>query len=105
MAIIEVSIVPIGTKTPSLSQHIARVLRVLEGEEGVKYELTSMGTIMEGELGELLRLVGKMHEAAFSEEVLRVITAIRVDDRRDKPLTTEGKVKAVKAKLGDVASG
>jgi uncharacterized protein (TIGR00106 family) len=102
MAIVEVSIVPVGTKTPSLSQHIARVLQVLEGEEGIKYELTSMGTIMEGDLGEILSLVKKIHEVAFNEEVLRVVTIVKIDDRRDKSLTMEGKVKAVKEKLSSV---
>jgi uncharacterized protein YqgV (UPF0045/DUF77 family) len=29
-----------------------------------------------------------------------VVTTIRIDERRDKPLTIEGKVKAVKDKLG-----
>jgi uncharacterized protein YqgV (UPF0045/DUF77 family) len=29
-----------------------------------------------------------------------VVTTIRIDERRDKPLTIEGKVKAVKEKLG-----
>jgi uncharacterized protein YqgV (UPF0045/DUF77 family) len=28
------------------------------------------------------------------------VTTIRIDDRRDKPLTIEGKVRAVREKLG-----
>ncbi len=99
MAIAEISIIPIGTRGPSLSEHIARALRVLEGEEGIKYELTSMGTIIEGDLGQILNLIKQMHEVTFSEEVLRVVTTVKIDDRRDKPLTGEGKVKAVKEKL------
>jgi uncharacterized protein YqgV (UPF0045/DUF77 family) len=31
---------------------------------------------------------------------VRVVTSIRIDDRRDKPVTIAGKVKAVKDKLG-----
>ena len=98
MAIAEVSIVPIGTKTPSLSRYVARVLNVLE-DEGVKYKLTPMGTVVEGDLENLLTLAGKMHQAAFSREVLRVVTTIKIDDRRDKPSTAQGKVKSVREKL------
>ena len=98
MAIAEINIIPIGTKTPSLSQYIAKALEVLE-EEKVKYELTSMGTIVEGDLDEILALAKKMHRAAFSEEVLRVVTTIKLDERRDKPLTTKGKIKAVEEKM------
>jgi uncharacterized protein YqgV (UPF0045/DUF77 family) len=28
------------------------------------------------------------------------VTTLRIDDRRDKPLTIEGKVRAVKEKMG-----
>ena len=100
MAIIEVSIIPLGTKTPSVSKHVAKALKVLKKED-VKYELTSMGTIIEGDLGEILEIARKMHEAVLeSEEVLRVLTTIKIDDRRDKPLSMEGKIKSVKEKLG-----
>lgn len=98
MAIAEISVIPLGTGSPSLSEHIARVIRILEAEE-VKYELTSMGTIIEGEVGQLLALAGRMHKAAFGEGVFRVLTMVKIDDRRDKPLSREGKKKAVEEKL------
>ena len=98
MAIVEVSVVPIGTKTPSLSRYVAEAIRVLE-KEGLNYELTSMGTIIEGDLDRILRVVGKMHQAAFNGEVLRVVTTIKIDDRRDKAATRESKVESVKEKL------
>jgi uncharacterized protein YqgV (UPF0045/DUF77 family) len=40
-----------------------------------------------------------MHNTAFAAGAKRVVTSIRIDDRRDKPVTIEGKVKAVKDKL------
>ena len=99
MAIVEVSITPLGTKTPSVSKHVARALRALRQEKNIKYELTSMGTILEGDLGEILRVVQHMHEGAFDGEVKRVVTAIKIDDRRDKPLSATGKVESVLKKL------
>lgn len=90
--------IPIGTKTPSVSKYVAEALKVLE-KEGIKYELTSMGTIVEGDLDKILDLVKKMHETVFDKEVQRVVTIIKIDDRRDKPLSMEGKVKSVRDKL------
>ena len=99
MVIAEVSIVPIGTETPSVSKHLARALRVLEGENGIKYELTSMGTIIEGDLDKILSLARKMHESAFGEELVRVVTTIKIDDRRDKPSTMSAKIESLKNEL------
>jgi uncharacterized protein (TIGR00106 family) len=98
MAIVEISVIPLGTKTPSVSKYVAEALKVLEKED-IKYELTSMGTIVEGDLDKILDLVKKMHETIFDKEVQRVVTIIKINDRRDKPLSMEGKVKSVRDKL------
>jgi len=100
MAMIDISVVPVGTKTPSVSQYVAGAVRLLQNEPGIKYELTAMNTIIEGDLGKLLELAKRMHRSAFDAGAKRVVTTIRIDERRDKPLTIEGKVKAVKEKLG-----
>ena len=65
MAIVEVSIVPVGTPTPSVSQYVAGALRILQSEPDIKYELTAMGTIIDGDLEHLLTLVKRMHQSAF----------------------------------------
>jgi len=101
MAIMEISVIPLGTKTPSVSRYVANALKILEKEKGIKYELTSMGTIIEGDLEKLLILAKRMHEAVFEDkEVLRVVTTIKIDDRRDKPQSMQDKIKSVKEKLG-----
>jgi len=89
-----VNIVPLGTKTPSVSKHLVHALRVLREEKNIKYELTSMGTIIEGDLGEILRVVRKMHESTFDNEIMRVVTTIKIDDRRDKTLSMSGKIES-----------
>ena len=99
MAIAEVSIIPLGTKTPSVSKHLARALRALRQEKDIKYELTSMGTIIEGDLDKILRVIRKMHEATFDEGIVRVVTTIKIDDRRDKPSTMSGKVESLMKEL------
>jgi uncharacterized protein (TIGR00106 family) len=100
MAIVFVTVVPLGTATPSVSQYVAGVERILR-ESGLKHELTGMGTIIEGDLGAILPVVRKMHEHPFSQGVMRVSTSIRIDDRRDKKGTIEGKIRSVREKLGE----
>ena len=100
MPIAEVSIVPLGTKTPSVSKHLAPALGVLRQEKGIKYELSSMGTILEGDLDTIFRLVRKMHESVFNEGIVRVVTTITIDDRRDKPLSMRGKIESLLKELG-----
>ncbi|MFC2000208.1 MTH1187 family thiamine-binding protein [Chloroflexota bacterium] len=99
MAIAEVSVLPVGTGSPSVSQYVVGAVSVLLKEKGLKYELTSMGTIVEGDLDSILSAVRKMHEAPFSKGVMRVITSIKIDDRRDRPATGQDKIESVKQKL------
>jgi uncharacterized protein (TIGR00106 family) len=99
MAIAEVSVVPLGTKTPSVSQYVARALRVLEQEKDIRYEMTAMGTIIEGDLDRILAVVKKMHEGIFGEGVARVITTVKIDDRRDKAQGVKEKVDSLKKNL------
>lgn len=99
MAIIEVSIVPIGTSSPGLSNYVAGCIKVLAEEKDVKYQLTPMGTIMEGDLDRLLQVVRRMHEQPFLEGIGRVVTTIKIDDRRDKASSMDAKVAAVREKI------
>jgi uncharacterized protein (TIGR00106 family) len=100
MAMIEVSIVPVGTATPSVSRYVAGAVGILKNEPDVKYELAAMGTIIEGDLERILALAKRMHDSAFEAGVMRVVTTIKIDERRDKPLTMSGKVEAVRRRLG-----
>ena len=99
MAIVEVTIAPVGTPGTSLSRYVASCHKVLTEARELKYELHPMGTVIEGELDKILAVIRKMHEVPFAEGAQRVTTLIRIDDRRDKSATMEGKVQAVKEKL------
>jgi uncharacterized protein (TIGR00106 family) len=91
----EVSIVPIGTTDASVSRYIAASLEVLEGRKDLSYRLTPMGTVIEGPLTKVLEAIRDMHEVPFNKGAPRVITTIRIDDRRDKSSTMAGKVESV----------
>ena len=99
MAMAEITVAPLGTQSPSVSKYVADCHRVLMNTPGIKYQLTPMGTIIEADLDKLFEVMRLLHEVPFSSGAQRVTTIIRIDDRRDKEITLEGKVKAVEERL------
>ncbi|KIL16089.1 hypothetical protein B4107_2268 [Bacillus safensis] len=102
MAIADVTIIPIGTETPSVSAYVADVQKILEGfqQEGkIKYQLTPMNTLIEGELSVLFEVIQRIHEAPFEKGLHRVATNIRIDDRRDQTTTLTSKLESVNKHL------
>lgn len=100
MAVVFVTIAPLGTASTSLSRYVAGVERILR-DSGLRHELTAMGSIIEGNLDEILPVLRKMHEQPFGQGAARVSTLIKIDDRRDKPGSIEGKLRSVREKLGE----
>ncbi len=100
MAQLEISILALGRPGTSASQFVAEAVRVAQ-RSGLKYQVTAMGTILEGELDALLRVAGEMHQAPFGMGIERVYTVIKIDDRRDRASTMEEKVQSVEEKLGE----
>lgn len=92
MAVAELCIFPLGTESPSVGKYLKHVIRVIE-ESGLKYQLCPMGTVVEGSIDEILELVKLCHEAILKAGAKRVVISLRIDDRIDKELTIEGKVK------------
>jgi uncharacterized protein (TIGR00106 family) len=104
MAIVDVTVIPIGTETPSVSKYVAsiqKVLRNYEAEGKIKFQLTPMNTIMEGELPVLFEAIQAIHELPFSEGIKRVATSIRIDDRRDVKRSMDYKVERVNSLVND----
>ncbi|MEO3944777.1 MTH1187 family thiamine-binding protein [Gorillibacterium sp. CAU 1737] len=103
MPLMEVTIVPVGTESPSVSHYVADVHRLLESApEPIKFQLTPMSTILEGSLEDLFAVVRRMHEVPFASGALRVNTSIRIDERRDKASTMESKLASVREKLEEL---
>ena len=93
--IAEIQVLPLGTATTSLSHYVAACLETVKQAQDISYQLTAMGTIIQGPLERILELAKKMHEVPFALEAKRVVSTISIDDRRDTPITIEKKVKAV----------
>lgn len=98
MAVVEVCLIPIGTKETSVSKYVAEAEKILMAE-GVKYKLNPMGTVIEADADKALEVIRKMQESVFDKGVDRVYSVIKMDDRRDKKASMEQKIKSVEDKL------
>ncbi len=101
--LLQINIIPIGKEGASLSAALAEVLKVVE-ERNIQYQLGQyqlgpMSTVLEGELDTLLEVAREMHEVCFAQGYPRVVTSIRIDDRRDKDVNMQYKTQTVAAKL------
>ncbi|MDG6256913.1 MAG: MTH1187 family thiamine-binding protein [Methanomicrobiaceae archaeon] len=97
MIIAEFSITPIGTKTTSVGNYVQAALKELEKQGGIRAKPEAMGTVIEAEnLGDLFHAVEQAHNALFDLGLTRVVTEIRIDDRRDKEATIESKIAALR---------
>jgi uncharacterized protein (TIGR00106 family) len=97
MVIMEISIVPLGTETVSVSRYVVAAIKSIKN---VKYVLTPMGTIIEADSVEkLFNIASKMHHAVLDADVDRVVTSIKIDDRKDMKQSASGKVQSVQKKL------
>ena len=97
----EISVVPIGTGSASVSEYVAACVSILEKRD-VSYRLTPMGTIMEGTLEQIMSATVEMHEAPFLKGAVRVVTTLKIDERRDKTLSMDGKLGSVKKRMPSV---
>ncbi len=99
MPIVQFTTAPLGTATPSVSKYVAECHKIVQNQDKVKYMLTPMSTILEGELDDIMALIMKVHELPFEKGALRVSTSIKIDDRRDKKASMEQKLNSVNSKL------
>ena len=94
MIISQLSIAPIGEGV-SLSSFVKNVIDVLK-KNNVKFKTNAMATVIETEdLKTLFEVVEEAHKAIINSGVNRVITELKIDDRRDKVVSIGTKTKAV----------
>ncbi|ABK78428.1 conserved hypothetical protein [Cenarchaeum symbiosum A] len=97
----EISIYPMGTQSTSASFYIAKSIEAIRGLEGVRHEITPMGTLLEARtLGEIFEAADMMCEAVHNLGVGRVEVVLKVDSRRDKAQSMDDKMGSVKKHLG-----
>ena len=95
MIIAQLSIAPVG-KDVSVSTYVKLVIDSLK-KDHIKFETNAMATVIETEdLPALFIAVKKAHNAVISAGAKRVITELKIDDRRDKDATITSKLDALK---------
>jgi uncharacterized protein (TIGR00106 family) len=102
LAVAEIFITPLGTGESTIREYIRALVPIVEAS-GLKHELHAMGTLVEGPVDDILALVRRLHAATFDAHLGtdRVITHLRLDERRGEPLTLEGKVQGARGQRPD----
>jgi len=95
--LVDLSIVPIGAGS-SIGDRLAEVLSIIDAS-GLPYKVNPMGTVIEGEWDDIMRLIKKCHRAVMKSGE-RALTTIIIDDRKGKPNRIEEKVKSIERRIG-----
>jgi len=83
VVIAEISIFPLGTGSPSVSQYVSAAVRELEAS-GLECTLGPMGTTVEAASPEeVYAAVARAQAAVFDLGAGRAYTVIKIDERRD----------------------
>ena len=101
MVLLEFSMSPFD-KGASLSEYVARSLDIVD-KSGLPYQLTPMGTIVEGEWDEVMALVTACFNT-MRKDCERISTSMKIDYRSGKSGRLKSKVEAVESKLGRTLS-
>lgn len=96
----EISIYPIGTANTSMSFYIAKGIEMIQNIEGIRYEINSMGTVLESDS------IDKIYEAAkilmnvvHNLGVSRVEIILKIDSRKDRQVKIEDRTESIKKYL------
>lgn len=97
MVLLEFSMTPLD-KGDSVSAYVARSLDIVD-RSGLPYQLTPMGTIVEGEWDDVIAVVTKCFET-MRADCDRISTQIRIDYRTGPGGRLKSKVESVEKKVG-----
>ena len=98
----EISVYPIGTGTTSSSFYIAKAVEAIRGIDGLRYEMTPMGTLLESEgMGAVNEATERMGEAVHNLGVGRVEIIVKIDSRTDRHVGLEDRLRSVRRHLQD----
>jgi len=97
MVLLEFSIAPLE-QGASVSSYVARSLAIIEASR-LDYRLHAMGTIVEGELDQVLEVLKKCFDA-LAVDCDRITCSAKLDYRRGYAGRLDAKVVSVEDKLG-----
>ena len=93
----EISIYPIGTSNTSASFYIAKAIESIQKMNGIRYQINSMGTILESDdINKIYAAAKSMMDVVHNLGVNRVEVILKIDSRKDKEKNMEDKLESVK---------
>jgi uncharacterized protein (TIGR00106 family) len=102
VATAEITVIGLGRPSASASEYIAEIQRRLAAQDKVGYRMNAMGTELEGDLQDILAVVGQLHRVPLDLGLPRAYTVLKLDERTDKPgQTLDDKLASVKRRLTD----
>lgn len=96
--LVEFSIVPVGTGSSSIGDHLADILNIVD-KSGLPYKINPMGTVIEGSWDSVFGLIKRCH-TKIMKDANRAVTTITIDDRKGKPNRINKKVESIERRLG-----
>jgi uncharacterized protein (TIGR00106 family) len=101
--LLEFSIFPTD-KGESVSRYVGPVIQAIR-DSGAVYQLTPMGTIIETDsLEQALGLVEQAYRVLERAGCQRVYAALKLDIRLGKEHRLQGKIDAIRARIGEVST-
>ncbi len=97
MTLMEFSIFPLD-KGASVSTYVARCLDLID-RSGLDYRLHAMGTVVEGELNQLLDLLQRCF-AVLETDCDRITCSVKFDYRQGTQSRLAAKLESVQSKVG-----
>lgn len=89
-----------GTGTTSVSFYIAKSIESIQNIDGLRYEITPMGTLLESENPDkIFEASKKMMEIVHNLGVMRVEVVLKIDSRNDKTATLKEKLESLKKQM------
>ena len=90
-----------ATRTNSVSFYIAKAIESIKKIEGLRYEINSMGTILESDnIDTINKATKEMIETVHNLGITRTEIIIKIDSRKDKQVRMEEKVESIKKQIG-----
>jgi len=94
----ELSVFPLDKGASGLGRYVAETMKIIE-ESGLDFEVHALGTLIEGPSEKVFDLIRKCHENMKLHSD-RVITTVKIDDRKEAEGRIKGKVLSVEKALG-----
>ncbi|PIP43182.1 MAG: hypothetical protein COX17_08500 [Deltaproteobacteria bacterium CG23_combo_of_CG06-09_8_20_14_all_60_8] len=96
LVVAEISAFPIG-KEESLSKSVAEVVKAIK-ESGLKYQIGAMGTTVEGEWNQIMKLFTKCRNKLITSNN-RIYLMLKIDERKSPTHSIAHKIKVIREKI------